>query len=534
VPRTLLADWNSARVLREQGTEQGTRERQTSGRKTFVTPCYSRRRLVPARRQTPAITLGIVCFPLVFGATPRALAQANYDGVNLGGRTAMMGGAGVARGSDGATAFINPAGLARIPGESFSFSTFALELSGRTVNGQLDPGGTLGLPTADSTSLSVGLLPQTFCLFLDGPPRDHTSVRSRHKYGMCAQDTEGDSFLFTSNPRNPTDTAGVSQTTRLRWAKSTAALTWAYQLLPQTAIGVTARADASRLEDHSSTTSFSNMGQSGVMQTLDQTRTSVSWDIGVTVGVTHQVSRVVTLGASLSSPSQHIYGFHDGTEAFSTTDGNVATLVQDVGGFRYSPPANLRLGLGFAWPSFNFELNGSYYGASDQLAVANFDRFETGVVDGVVVGGGPTVKREIVERAQPVVNFLFGAEAFLSPDFSIMVGAQTDFSGLPARQPGDPADVLFRQARDVFHASLGVASYSPSGSLILGVRGFYATGTVLSAGAPGPTPTFVVFPQSEWSVSLVVSGQISFEAVRDVAIRAATPLLTKDAAEAVQ
>jgi len=482
---------------------------------------------------SPARALWIACFTTVCSLAPSTFAQANYDGINLGGRTAMMGGAGVARGSDGATAFINPAGLARIPGESFSFSTFAVELAGRRVGGLLDPDGSLGVQGTDSSTLSVGLLPQTFCLFLDGPPRDHTSVRSRHKYGMCAQETEGDSFLFANNVRSALDQTGISQTNRLRWSKSTVALTWAFQLLPETAIGVTARADASRLEDHTSTTTFSNSGDTSEMQTLDFARTSVSWDVGVTVGITHQVSRVVTMGASLSSPSQHVYGFHDGTESFSTTNGNVARLVQDVGGFRYSPPANLRLGLGFAWPSFNFEVNASYYGSTDQLAVATFDRFVTGSVSGILGGGNRTVKREIVERGQPVVNFLMGAEAFVAPNFSVIVGGQTDFSALPEREPGNPADVLFRQSRDAVHAALGVASYSPNGSLILGLRGFYAYGGVLAAGPAGGAPSFVVYPQSEWSVSLVVSGQISFEAVRDTALRAATPLLPKATVEAL-
>ena len=190
---------------------------------------------------SPARALWIACFTTVCSLAPSTFAQANYDGINLGGRTAMMGGAGVARGSDGATAFINPAGLARIPGESFSFSTFAVELAGRRVGGLLDPDGSLGVQGTDSSTLSVGLLPQTFCLFLDGPPRDHTSVRSRHKYGMCAQETEGDSFLFANNVRSALDQTGISQTNRLRWSKSTVALTWAFQLLPETAIGVTAR-----------------------------------------------------------------------------------------------------------------------------------------------------------------------------------------------------------------------------------------------------------------------------------------------------
>src|SRR5690606_37357065 len=64
----------------------------------------------------------------------RARAQSNYDAAVLGGRAAMMGGASTARGSDGAVLFTNPAGITRIPGESFSFGTVAAAFSQRFVN----------------------------------------------------------------------------------------------------------------------------------------------------------------------------------------------------------------------------------------------------------------------------------------------------------------------------------------------------------------------------------------------------------------
>ncbi len=460
-------------------------------------------------------------------------AQANYDGVNLGGRTAMMGGAGVARGSDGATAFINPAGLARIPGESFSFQTVAVRLSGRHLSGQFDPSNTLGLARTKGDSLSVNILPNTFCLFLDGPPREASSPRSRHKYGVCAADTESDAFLLSSNVREGllgAQEQGVSHTTRLKWARSTLALSWALQLAPATAIGVTARIDNSRLEDQTSVTSYAIDGMDARLYTLDHSRVTSSWDASVTVGLSHQLSKVATIGASLSSPSQHIYGHYQGTMAFSSAATGEQILVQDVGDFRYNQPTNLRLGVAFAWPIFNFELDASLFAPSGELATALFNRSVVVSESGVL---GPRVqgREQLAEAARPIANIMLGMEAFVAPDFSIIAGAQTDFSALKNRSiransegAANPADVMFRQRKSGVHASLGVVSYGAAGSLLLGLRGNYSRGELLAGDPGGGTPRLTPISQEEWGVGFVVSGQISFEAVRDTAIRAASPL----------
>src|SRR5215510_11457832 len=62
------------------------------------------------------------CFALLIGAISPPLAAQNLRDVPLGGRTATMGGAGVAAGHDHAMPFLNPAGIAGTPTDVLSIS----------------------------------------------------------------------------------------------------------------------------------------------------------------------------------------------------------------------------------------------------------------------------------------------------------------------------------------------------------------------------------------------------------------------------
>jgi hypothetical protein len=97
---------------------------------------------------------------------------------------------------------------------------------------------------------------------------------------------------------------------------------------------------------------------------------------------------------------------------------------------------------------------------------------------------------------------------------------QTDFSGLHKREDSLATNVLFRQQKDAVHAALGVSTYGESGRLLLGVRGHVARGNILIADAALAQPGFVALPQSEWGLNLLVSGTITFRAVRDAAEKA--------------
>lgn len=474
--------------------------------------------------------IGIVAALLLL-CPSRAFAQANYEGAQLGGRTAMMGGAVVATGEDEATAFVNPSGITRIPGQSFSFSTFAVQMRNRTMVSSLDATDRLGLEAADVSKFRLRIIPNTFCLFLDGAPKDEYSGKSRHKYAVCAAATEREEFDFTRNRTSVTDD-GVNATghsTQMKFVRSTMAASWGLELTDDTSIGVTFRTDNARLRDTTEASAFSSEGNTGRLATVTRSTNAWSWDTSVTIGLTSYLSRHVTLGAALTTPSQHIFGRYIGVASASSTGGLPHTLTQDHGDFRYNHPGSLRLGLAFSWPRLIVEADGAFYGPQRQLARANFDRTVTsvqgsGVLQEETSGVGTSVRASLVEPGAAVTNLSLGTEYFLERNFSLVAGLQTDFSGLHPRQSSLPNEVLFRQQKDSIHAAVGVTSYGQSGRLLLGVRGQYSKGSILMADATLQEPKFVTLPQREWGLSLVVSGSLSIRAIGARAAKAGLPL----------
>ena len=455
-----------------------------------------------------------------------AWAQSNFEGSLPGGRTAMMGGAAVALGADEATAFMNPAGITRIPGQSFSFSTFALQVGNRTIQNALDPNKRLGVEDPSVGQTQLRIIPNSFCLFLNGPPKDQYSRRSRHKYAMCASATERERLDFAQNRIDSSfsgnQISGVGHSTRMDFVRSTLALAWGLELGHGTSLGVTWRVDNSRFQDSTVAKAYAAQDMVGSLQGLDLARNAWSWDTSLVLGVTSSISRTVTLGASFSTPSQHIFGSYTAVGSLSISNG-VTALIQDEGDFRYNIPASIRLGLGFTWPRLTVEVNGSFYGPQAQRARANFDRTGTFFTADQNSDHG-TERDSVAERGKPVTNLAAGAEFFMERDFSIVGGVQTDFSGIYNRQDTEFSDVLFRQSKDTIFGALGVSSYGSLGKLLIGVRGSYSWGSVLIADPSATIPNFVALPQNDWTLTLILSGRISFRAVRDTAVRVATPI----------
>jgi hypothetical protein len=464
------------------------------------------------------VALVFICASL---ASRSLRAQANYDNAVLGGRTAMMGGAAVARGSDGAVLFLNPAGITRIPGESFSFGTVALSFSHRLYSGAADPNGTFQFTSPQTNQFELRVLPNTFCVFLDGPHKDSYSQRSRHKFGVCVADVEQETILINSN--NAGTSAVVSLASRSEFRRTTSVATWGVELWRGTSVGVSARLENSGLDD--TTTAEQILTDASKVTTMAHSRRGMSWDTSITLGVSHLLGRHLTLGASITTPSQHIIGWHDGADSMFDPQRGTSVLSQEEGDYSYNMPAVLRLGLAFSWPRVNFELDGHFYAAESTLSRARFTRtvYET-------TPGGQNVERqserhEVSESARPVTNISLGIEAFLQRDFSVLAGIQTDFTALGARQDQPAEETMFRQERDAISGALGVATYTRRGTILLGLRATYSEGTLLMPDPTGTSAAFFALPQTRYSVSLVLSGQLSLEGVRDTAMRAAAPLL---------
>ncbi len=437
----------------------------------------------------------------------------------------MMGGAAIVTGADEATAFLNPAGITRIPGRSFSFSTFALSFGRRTIRGPLDPRKSLSIEDPHLAKTKLRILPNTFCLFLDGPPKNNYSGRSRHKYALCAASSEREVLSFTRAAQHSADgsVSGIGHSTDIEFVRSGVVLSWGLELSRFTSIGVTFRTDNTRLKDSTAATAYMAGSSGADLQTISMARDAWSWDTSVLIGMTSSLSRTVTLGASLSPPSQHLFGSFSGVGTVSSTARGLDRTTQDDGDFRYNQPGSLRLGLAFNWPRLLIEVNGSFYGPQSQRARANFDRR-------VVLASSDSEnvlseqRDSVVARGAPVTNLAVGMEYFLRQDVSLVAGMNTDFSGQVKLRDTLMQDVLFRQRKDSAHASVGMTSYGARGSLLIGGRASYSWGEVLIADPAAEVPIFVALPQREWALSLVISGRINFRTVREAARRAAAPL----------
>lgn len=94
---------------------------------------------------------------LFFCLSPNDARAQNYRSVPIGGRTATMGGAGTAAGNDSAMPFLNPAGLASLPGDVFAVSASIYGFQRLNLDRALAPKGfpkELGKVSRDESSSS--------------------------------------------------------------------------------------------------------------------------------------------------------------------------------------------------------------------------------------------------------------------------------------------------------------------------------------------------------------------------------------------
>lgn len=107
---------------------------------------------------------------LALGFVGSPAAAQNYREMPIGGRTATMGGAGTAAGNDSAMPYLNPAGLAGVPGDIFAVSATVYGFTHRSFDKFFFPNGTppqLGY-AKDSENFStdsVGELPSSVMYF---------------------------------------------------------------------------------------------------------------------------------------------------------------------------------------------------------------------------------------------------------------------------------------------------------------------------------------------------------------------------------
>lgn len=463
-----------------------------------------------------------VLFSVLSFWAPAALGQANYESALIGGRSSLMGGTGVAAGTDSAAPLQNPATIVGIEGTSFVFSTFFLQLTNRKVTpdqnllAEVDRGG------AALDQMQFRVLPNSTCLFFDlyKPPAGR--AKGHHKGSICLAEPETQTFelLTTVVGEGVSGSSGfqqrfISQT----YSKKVYSVGWATSLSERVSIGVNPMLEEVGFRDMEGISSVLTddasldeaIGATGQANTSVLTRRASSFALSALVGARWRFSDAFSVGASLHSPSLHITGTYSGTRSSEATTSTDEQYAQEKGSARFTYPMRLALGIAGRLGGVRFEANGYYHEGRGDFAEVQATRSAVYLDDGVISEAG---SEEVTyrEAARPVANFGLGVEVPIRTSWSVVSGVLTDFGGLYPRQNGALVDQnLFRNRIDAVHASVGVAWTPRAGSVLLGVRGFYGQGEMAVTDQRVIPPLRVAAPQSQWGLSLVVSGQLTLE-----------------------
>jgi len=460
-------------------------------------------------------------FLLLVGWAPSAWGQANYESALIGGRSSLMGGTGVAAGTDAAAPLQNPATTVGIEGTSFVFSTFFLQITNRNVQPDLDRIAEVERGQAMLDQFQFRVLPNSTCLFFD-LRKVPGQVKGHHKGSICLAEPETQTFELTTSVvgestsgRSGFQQRFVSQV----YSKKVYSVGWATSLSENVSIGVNPMLEevgfrdvegiGSVLTDDASLADA--IGSSGQSVTSIMTRKASAFAVSALVGVRWRLNEDFSLGASFHSPSWHITGGYTGTRSSEAISSPTEQYAQETGSARFTYPLRLALGVAGRIKGVRFEANAFYHEGRSDFAQIQADRTTVTVDDGVIA---EATKESIryQEAVRPVANVGLGVDIPLNPSWSLVSGVLTDFGGLRSRQNGSLVDeTLFRNRLDAVHGSVGVAWTPRAGSLLLGVRGFYGQGEMAVADPRTIPPLRVAAPQSQWGLALVVSGQITLE-----------------------
>lgn len=459
---------------------------------------------------------------LCLALAPRALAQANYEGALIGGRSALMGGTGVANGSDAAAPLQNPATIVSVEGTSFVFSTFFLQATGRSLGVDRDLVAEVDRGAASLDQTQVRVLPNSTCLFFD-LRKVPGQAQGHHKASICIAEPEAQSFELGTSVLGES-TAGrsgfqqrfVSQV----FSKKVYALGWAVALSDRVSIGVNPMLEEVGFRDTEGVASVlaeSNLedavGSPGKSTSNVLVRRASSYAGSLLVGARWRVGSGFALGASLQSPSLHFWGNYSASRSLEATTSSAEQYAQDKGSMRFDYPLRVALGLSGHVGKVRFEVDGYFHGGRGDFAAVDAKRSMVNL-DGGVIEEAATTDLAIREGVRPVANLSLGVEVPVRPTWSIVAGVLTDFGGLRPRQGRSLVDdTLFRSRLDAVHGSVGVAWTPPAGSVLLGLRGFYGQGEFAVTDPRTLPPTWIASPQSQWGLALVISGQLTLEMI---------------------
>ena len=460
-----------------------------------------------------------------------AAAQASYESAPIGGRSALMGGTGVALGRDGGGPFLNPATITHVndSGVAFSVNFYQLQVTHLTdfhQPGPVDPryaGMSLPSPALDTSRFDA--LPSTLCLFLtlgawgDGAPPDEASAHPRRKghrkLAACVASPERQAFSATA-----TGYTGASQGTQVTQATSVSEFWNRVYVGPSYAVYVSDTvALGAALHGVGTVTNatwgvdtlLADASGTGASSSYATAMTAYSVDLEAAFGLTWHLDDRQTIGLSVATPSLHVLGRYEGTSSVQSLDGaGTATLTTGTGSYRATTPIRVGAGLGAEVGRGSIEADLSAYIPVTDLAHADVQ----GTRATVPASSTAALAQRLTVPGWPVVDAGLGFEVFVSRSLSLLMGGHTDLSAVAPLPASPPAGTLAQSRMQRVAASLGLGSYGAGTELLFGTELSYGWGKSIAVDSFVSPPSLAVVPARSFGAVFIVAGGVSLTSVK--------------------
>jgi hypothetical protein len=484
---------------------------------------------------------------------PTAAAVAQQTGASVwptwhpypyGGRTATMGGAGIAAGRDSAMPLLNPAGLAQLDRRNLSLSASAYTVHALKVDGfftSADAGENQALLEGDPQT--HGPLDDMRSQTLDAFP---TSFVYSHPFGAPVGESGHQVVSFAVlvplrfdeglRGRYALDSAGA----RVDWliARKTQAAsyhlgpTYAAQLGRHVRLGVGVFGLYQTFSRRTSLTDRLYYGAEGQDGSTTDTTDATSLDGLVSAGLQVALPAGFQVGFAARSPSIH-FGGHLEKDATAATHASAGMVLDGVSAGGFTQVVRLRtdefeirhplhLGAGFGW-----ERPGRFAVAVDAHYIGDNDyRWARGALDETFrAEDGTTASTRTSASVQAEDDWLLdlnvGLEIFVTEMMAVRLGAFTDLSPASAiRSQPDQRD-LFRRKVNLYGGTAGLGFLLGAVDFTVGAVMTTGEGDLAAMKNPAdatPGAQFPVARVTETRLTGIVTGGVTFgEAVAPVA-----------------
>jgi hypothetical protein len=459
---------------------------------------------------------------LLLTTTP-GYAQNNYQDIPIGGRTASMGGAATAAGSDSAMPFLNPAGLAALPDSVLALSGQVYTYSRWKVDRFFAPDG-YGFPTENPTetfsATRLGQLPSSV-MYMKHFGSEGSTLRGVVAMSLITPSSQSISFTGSASVRRPEVNGGLSQTRNIEYTSSDT------YIGPSVAVALGDRINAGLSVFYLNATRRFVSQQTAFVYEFGGARTQENSESVTESQSTRSIVPVVGLqiklipglkaGLGVAAPSIRIDGRNDRSVQQTTTGKFGQKQNFTFAGEAYGQRP-LRINAGVAYEqakSFGVAADVSFYTAVDQFYGAK------GTQNVVATSSDDVTRnynerREQIQKAAGVFNVAIGGEFWVTKALALRLGAFTN--GAPVK-----LDAVTPYSLEINRLGLtgGVGIEAGSFETTLGVVYQHGSGKLNTpdftsrAALDSPDARYVPVNVTEDALMFVVSGVVSTEEAQD-------------------